>query len=605
MHYVIVVHGIGEQRKNSTALNVVNRFAEACRGLNKGELSGILTLGKASGQTGEQKYAPTADNNPEKATYLPWLEFKGIPQPGLKKNNQKLFDILSQSPFYGENVTQKEKGKNIRFVDLCWSDIMQDDAKHIIQPVDVWAKGLMGRLKLKNENAKKIQCKQALVPEWVIKILSNLVQALIVLQKLMGYKIKEAEHKIFTDFLGDVQLYGEFPITRGKAVRRFHRLMARIEAEHQKEQPGSPKPTYTVIAHSLGTIMSLDALLYATTKSKMRTGDEDTDVPNFPFPGYYTRKDRQPLGNSFNYLNTDWIDRVKNFVTLGSPIDKYLVMWWLNYKYLIKPSQWMRTIQHKISHYNYSDELDPVGHNVDVARTAEAFKNMFETKKDVVFNRYSVFGAAHNEYWNDSELFKAIMENTVYKEDAKQSDTEVRRFKVLKYLRLIATTYFVLPLSLSFVAALSYEWMLGKHQFQTKVIALVVLLTVFWLGSRLIKIFVLGRQVQRMKAKSSEKGGFESTFRWVIGKLIVLMLALLPIGLVMHAIYGEPWDLFSYFGSEGLYQSVSFKWFVAISYAYASWHFFKFKTLLCLTKTKIKKYEEFFDDTERPEKNAI
>ena len=34
IRYIIVVHGIGEQRKNETVLHVINRFSEARRALN-------------------------------------------------------------------------------------------------------------------------------------------------------------------------------------------------------------------------------------------------------------------------------------------------------------------------------------------------------------------------------------------------------------------------------------------------------------------------------------------------------------------------------------------------------------------------------------------
>jgi hypothetical protein len=166
MHYVIVVHGIGEQRKNETVLNVINRFAEASRGLSKGELSGILTLGKATGQTGKEKLYRAATNTPNRNATPPWLEFRGIPQP---------------------------------VIDLCWSDIMQDNAKQICQPVAVWAKGLLGKLNLKNKNANEFktllnssehqndadlkdklkQCKNALVPYWIIKILSTLANSTV------------------------------------------------------------------------------------------------------------------------------------------------------------------------------------------------------------------------------------------------------------------------------------------------------------------------------------------------------------------------------------------------------------------------------------------
>ena len=43
--YVIVVHGMGEQRKNETVINVINRFAEARRCAGKDDKRDVLTLG--------------------------------------------------------------------------------------------------------------------------------------------------------------------------------------------------------------------------------------------------------------------------------------------------------------------------------------------------------------------------------------------------------------------------------------------------------------------------------------------------------------------------------------------------------------------------------
>ncbi len=100
IRYVIVVHGIGEQRKNETVIKVVNRFAEARSGTV--DNLEVLTLGRASGQTGTSK-SPTSE--------LPWMEFEGIPRDRNKSVSEPFFGKISKS------------GENIRFVDLCWSDV--------------------------------------------------------------------------------------------------------------------------------------------------------------------------------------------------------------------------------------------------------------------------------------------------------------------------------------------------------------------------------------------------------------------------------------------------------------------------------------------------
>lgn len=412
-HYVIVVHGIGEQRKNETTLKVVERFA-ASRRLSSLELKiqeaqdaterakferqyadmlgkieaghslNVVTLGRASGATGIKK---------EYSEPLQWIEIDGVP---------KERGILPEEKerFLGERINT-ESGENFRFVDVCWSDILDDDEEAVVQDILPWAEGLLGRLQRKGE-----------VPQWIQKLLILLIQSLLLVQQVMKLRFSSLEKLIFGDFLGDVQQYGEYTRARGRGAYRFHKLIGRIEAEFADKKE-EEKPRYTIVAHSLGTIMSFDALVYA----RIRASFKDGDIQGFDseFRGYDDEGDRaiDEDGKKWKFepTKTDWINRVGHFVTLGSPIDKYLVLWWQNYRYLTKPF-WNKTFKAgfgQIKHLNYCDELDPVGHNLDVVQTSEAYGHVFESVEDVVFNRYKVPGAAHNVYWVDQRLFNRIL----------------------------------------------------------------------------------------------------------------------------------------------------------------------------------------------------
>ena len=364
----------------------------------------------------------------------------------------------------------------------------------------------------------------------------------------------------------------------------------------EKDQSYTNKPTYTIIAHSLGTIMSLDALFYALVDQEIRTGQRTSKSPNLPFPGYYTEEDIS-AENKIDFTNTRWIERVQNFVTLGSPIDKYLLMWWLNYGYLLHPGNWATSIRTQINHFNYSDELDPVGHNLDIVAQTPGFKKFFKTKIDVVFNRYSVFGVAHNKYWEDNELFRAIYKNTIDRNSEEVSYEIVERFKPGKYFRLIFTTYFLTPLTLGVIAAMSFEWFaLSGHPFQTKAIALVVLTCTLWLGNKVIKILVLGRQVQRIKAEGAEKGYKEKLIRKNVGWFIRLVLIFLPLALAFYAMVGFNSTTIAFFGWNKLSLLFSAKWFVAITYVCLAYHFFNFKKKLKGTRVSIEDYKSFSED---------
>jgi hypothetical protein len=415
-HYVIVVHGIGEQRKNETTLKVVERYAASRRlsslelrinasqdpaersqleeqytgmldKIEAGRALNVLTLGRASGATGIKK---------EFSEPLQWIEIDGIPQDrGILPEEKE--------PFLGERIDTKT-GENFRFVDVCWSDILDDDEEAVVQDILPWAEGLLGRLQRKGG-----------VPQWIQKLLVLLIQSLLLVQQVMKLRFSSLEKLIFGDFLGDVQQYGEYTRARGRGAYRFHKLIGRIEQEYQEEKDEKKKPRYTIVAHSLGTIMSFDALVYA----RIRASFEESEVKGFDgaFWGYNDQADHEfdgAAGKAFDPTETDWINRVGHFVTLGSPIDKYLVLWWQNYRYLTKPF-WNKEFKEsfgRIKHLNYCDELDPVGHNLDVVKTSAAYVCVFESVEDVVFNRYKVPGVAHNEYWGDQRLFDRILRHT-------------------------------------------------------------------------------------------------------------------------------------------------------------------------------------------------
>jgi hypothetical protein len=588
IRYIIVVHGIGEQRKNETVLNVINRFAEIRAKTSPKETYEILTLGKATGQTGKDYYLESCRYELPESNFIPWMEFKQIPQDPKK--------TPITGPFYGE---KSDTGENLRFVDLCWSDIMQQDYPHVGQKVDDWAKGLVGRLKRKDEYEKNNNLDRN--PSWVLKIMERLAETLVFARCLLSVRVKKVEDMIYHKFLGDVQLYGEYPRTRGRAVRRFHRLMNLIEKEHNKKHPNI-KPKYTILAHSLGTVMSMDALVSAHADKLTRSGirhwipnysftgylndlpsdiqkldtllkkdekdltpAEKKDLQNFrsslifldnnkiyqslPFPGYaqdtqdtmedkiksldvLLKKDEKILNKDqrqdikdLSFLNTVWIDNVDSFITLGSPIDKYLVLWWLNYQYL-NDSYWasvMGAKKNKIKHFNYTDEQDPVGHALDKFQATIAFKNIFEKSEDRVFNRYNYPGVAHVNYWDDLDLFQHIEQKVIEgKEQPPRKsfwckiwlnikvvftgdkpgliNEEPDWFKLSTYRKALCFTYFLVPFILTILISLTFAWALITDDVHGKLLAFVVVIVFFMLGRRLIYLMLWWRRVLRDKA---------------------------------------------------------------------------------------------------------
>ena len=476
--YVVVVHGIGEQRKNECVINVVNRFAEARRRAEEDDNRDVLTLGKASGQTGWSKVPVTEQ---------PWIEFDGIPAtPGARAPGE---------PFLGE--PPKEPGENLRFVDLCWSDVMQGSIEHVGQDVDLWAKGLLGRLLRKHKAALDANEPSAQVPLWIRRVLYLLADTLLLVRFAMNFRFKEMKELVFVKFLGDVQLYGEYDRCRGQAVRRFHEVMAKVEAAHYAKEPDSRNPRtprYAIVAHSLGSIMSLDALLYASATSAVRLGRE----PHWKFAGYLRD------GGKFAPPDTRWVRRVQSFVTLGSPVDKYLALWWSNYRYLNCAALLQPREEAKIRHFNYCDELDPVGHNLDVVRQTRAYKDVFECPEDVVFNRYSVPGVAHNKYWTDQPLFRWILHRAV--DNGSKKAFEPRWFRRRAYRKLLRWLYSLIPLTVLLGTYASLSLAFQGEGWRTAAMSAAVFSFLIYFGGRLIDLSTWWRQIQRQKSSAFWEG---------------------------------------------------------------------------------------------------
>ena len=437
-HYIIVVHGIGEQKLNETTTPLIHRFAEA---RNKREEDYYRNLLPAH---------LSAQSVRRRGLGHGWSEFEGIPVSPPDPNEPfKEFD--------GTPATDST-GRNFRFVDLHWAHILRDLQKDYASPTEAWAKSLRYRF--------QSTAPESLRRSWQEKLLHQLVETALPMKKILNWYNPGLVNRIYDDFLGDVHLYGDFARTRGRAVRHFHVILDEIHlrdfiewGRHNRERGGLATykpPIYTVVAHSLGSIMSFDALVYAQAIQPIREAKSTTahPCPSLPFLGYgdpaageqvtwellieqlselegHHRIKREYLQEweeqkKVTIPPLKWRDHIHNFVTLGSPIDKYHVLWWHNYYHMgvgIGSDQswsqdWVeeRRPDKKIVHYNLCDEQDPVGHKLDVAQGTEHYGKVFVTDeeipvqhRDVVFRRYAVPGLAHVKYWEDSALSQGIL----------------------------------------------------------------------------------------------------------------------------------------------------------------------------------------------------
>ena len=270
-HYVIVVHGISEQKVNETATEVVHRFAEVRHPNRAIRYENLLPsyLSAQSVRRGGMGHS--------------WSEFNGIPVD--PNDNTGAFDGLPATA---------TDGRNFRFVDLHWAPILQRHQERYASPVEKWAKTLLDRFKKKKNIAPKDW-----LPPWAEPLLNSLVETLLPIKRLLALWKPKLAKLIFDDFLGDVHLYGDYARTRGRAVRHFHVILDEIflrdfidwcqhDQERNQYNPYEP-PVFTVIAHSLGTVLSFDALVYAHAKKETvreKYASSQHDCPSLPFPGY-------------------------------------------------------------------------------------------------------------------------------------------------------------------------------------------------------------------------------------------------------------------------------------------------------------------------------
>jgi hypothetical protein len=224
------------------------------------------------------------------------------------------------------------------------------------------------------------------------RILLEMIETLGVLERLTSLAekaglFKFSLKKLLDDFVGDVQVVADFQEPRSKILARFLTVMRSIYL-------ADPGAEIYVVAHSEGTVVSFLGLLTA-----MCNGGPDAG----------------------------WVRRVRGYMTIGSPIDKHLILWPDLFSPFALPddkatrasSKSTRVVMDQpIQWKNYYDYGDPVGFNLRTMRDwldkhewKSAFK--FDKSDDHGFGRYWLPGKAHNDYWQDKQVFGHFIKNVV------------------------------------------------------------------------------------------------------------------------------------------------------------------------------------------------
>jgi hypothetical protein len=283
--------------------------------------------------------------------------------------------------------------ERLAFSEVYWAKIPRAvvDDKHTMEESKKWAVTIVERLRMRwKTTGSKGGCRDADF-DLVKLVLGEMIQTLAVLERLCYIADRAGVftfdlRKLLDDYLGDVQIVAEFGTERLKILKAFDTVMTRVHKAY-------PSAEIFIIAHSEGTVVSLLGITQAGLAQQ----------------------------------TPDWLERVRGFMTIGSPIDKHMILW--PELFPATPPTWTPpNDKTKIEWRNYYDRADPIGFSLDDARmwlTACQWDKVFNfsVSDDFGFDRYPFPGKAHVDYWTDPAVFGHFIE-TVVKEPLLDCDTQ-------------------------------------------------------------------------------------------------------------------------------------------------------------------------------------
>lgn len=321
-------------------------------------------------------------------------------------------------------VTKNDIFRNVGFAEVFWANIHQEAQKtqDTIEESKAWVKTIVDRMRsftgtgadgrsIEFANQRSVDyVKLSAVLDEIIETLRTLDNLCFLAEKAGLFKFSLRD--LLDDYAGAVQLVAEFKDYGGRIFERFASTMRALSESH-------PETPIYIVAHSEGTVVTFHSLLKALLRK-----DPKLDK---------------------------WVRQVRGLMTIGSPIDKHVVLW---------PGLWdefadggcngIHGNHHQpIIWWNYYDYGDPVGFQLDSTRqwlvdhhwvkvpgggapdlppsdppfswgASKASKKTptstlspahqqpffyFPPEQDLGFGRYLFPGKAHNDYWGDMELF--------------------------------------------------------------------------------------------------------------------------------------------------------------------------------------------------------
>ena len=363
---IIAIHGIGNQVRNETVRSVATRLARIQKLANDTTLIAPQPLGYFHKDVSDFDKVLPIDRNLASGCHL----------------------------------------ARIGFSEVYWADVPQSAVQegHTLDETKAWARTVISRARAVFKTAPQArtigQTQASREPDFTMaaEVLDEIVDTIYVLENLcllarkaglFDFNLRE----ILDEFVGDVQIFTEFTAFRHIIIGRCHQALKQIW-EHNK------KARLHIVAHSEGTVVAFIALLEAMSG---RTWQQDS-VGTSPSP-------------LFGQERPAWLNQVYGLLTIGSPIDKHILLWpelFEDYHCIGAPGE----IQARpIKWRNYFDYGDPVGYRLDTARhwLGERQIGGFEFNEcdDFGFARYLLPGKAHNDYWSDPAVFEHYVADVI------------------------------------------------------------------------------------------------------------------------------------------------------------------------------------------------
>ena len=324
------------------------------------------------------------------------------------------------------DAPSSEPLSQVGFVEVFWADIPRRlvAAADTLEETKAWGRSVVSRAQA--AYVKNVGGGGALAQKDFdvgIGVIEEIIEAIAVLENLCFLADKAGIFKfdvaaLLRDYVDDVQVVTEFAQYREEIVFRFHHGLANLVADFTAET--GVEPEVYVVAHSEGTAVGFLAMLQALSSRSVPNPIFDPDKP-------------ESARTNPKTVRTDWITRVRGFMTIGSPIDKHLLLWPKLWTELLPRAtvakdesvligsavegEAPRTSQQRIKWRNYYDLGDPVGFRLETAREylieKECAAFEFQDEHDVGFSRYRFPGKAHVDYWGDAAVFEHFIDEVV------------------------------------------------------------------------------------------------------------------------------------------------------------------------------------------------